>query len=248
MNEGDAAAGGPESWSGVDQPIPGGAAALECAVEIGDAVADVMNPGTAPGEEFGDRRIGVARLEELDGDVAQRQGDDGGAVRLFGRSGSDAEDFAIERQCVGDPGDRDADVGQTQRGIAHQRDNLTMQTEGANGIMQTHTQPPHPTAVTDDTFGQEVEQQKGLVLVDFWATWCGPCHAVAPILEQLAGEYNGQIKVTKVDVDANQKTSMRFNVRSIPSILFFRDGRHVDTLVGAYPKAAFDEKIQQHLK
>jgi thioredoxin len=86
------------------------------------------------------------------------------------------------------------------------------------------------------------------VIVDFWATWCGPCHAVSPILEQLAGEYSGQIKVTKVDVDANQKTSMRFNVRSIPSILFFRDGRHVDTLVGAYPKAAFDEKIQQHLK
>jgi thioredoxin 1 len=118
-----------------------------------------------------------------------------------------------------------------------------MNSEGANSTMQTH-----PTAVTDDTFGQEVEQQKGLVLVDFWATWCGPCHAVSPILEQLAGEYSGQIKVTKVDVDANQKTSMRFNVRSIPSILFFRDGRHVDTLVGAYPKAAFDEKIQQHLK
>jgi len=105
----------------------------------------------------------------------------------------------------------------------------------------------HLTAVTDATFGQEVEKHKGLVLVDFWATWCGPCHMVAPIMEQLAGEYNGKLKVTKMDVDANQRTAMRFNVRSIPSILFFKDGRHVDTVVGAYPKAAFDDKIKQHL-
>jgi thioredoxin 1 len=105
----------------------------------------------------------------------------------------------------------------------------------------------HLTAVTDATFGAEVEEHKGLAIVDFWATWCGPCHMVAPILDQLAGEYLGQLKVTKVDVDANQKTAMRFNVRSIPSILFFKDGRHVDTLVGAYPKAAFEQKIKQHL-
>src|SRR4029077_20545826 len=105
----------------------------------------------------------------------------------------------------------------------------------------------HLTAVTDATFGAEVEDHKGLAIVDFWATWCGPCHMVAPILDQLAGEYQGQLKVTKVDVDANQKTAMRFNVRSIPSILFFKDGRHVDTLVGAYPKAAFEQKIKQHL-
>jgi len=105
----------------------------------------------------------------------------------------------------------------------------------------------HPVAVTDATFGQEVEQHKGLAVVDFWAQWCGPCHMVAPILEQLAGEYRGKLKVAKVDVDANQRTAMRFNVRSIPSILFFKDGRHVDTLVGAYPKPVFDKKIQQHL-
>jgi thioredoxin 1 len=105
----------------------------------------------------------------------------------------------------------------------------------------------HPAAVTDATFPAEVEQHKGLVIVDFWATWCGPCHMVAPIMEQLASEYPGKVQVLKVDVDANQRTAMRFNVRSIPSILFFKDGRHVDTLVGAYPKPAFEQKIQQHL-
>ena len=105
----------------------------------------------------------------------------------------------------------------------------------------------HPVAITDATFAQEVEQYQGLAIVDFWSTWCGPCHMVAPIMEQLAAEHQGKIKVVKLDVDANQRTAMRFNVRSIPSILFFKDGRHVDTLVGAYPKPAFDQKIQQHL-
>jgi thioredoxin 1 len=70
---------------------------------------------------------------------------------------------------------------------------------------------------------------------------------VAPIIDQLAGEYDGKVKVTKMDVDANQRTAMRFNVRSIPSILFFKDGRHIDTMVGAYPKTVLDQKIQQHL-
>ena len=103
------------------------------------------------------------------------------------------------------------------------------------------------TQVTDANFASEVEQQKGLVVVDFWATWCGPCRMVAPIMEQIAGQYAGKVKVTKLDVDANQKTAMRFNVRSIPSILFFKDGAHVDTLVGAYPKPVFDEKITRHI-
>jgi thioredoxin 1 len=67
-------------------------------------------------------------------------------------------------------------------------------------------------------------------------------------MEQLASEYAGRIKVIKMDVDENQRTTMRFNVRSIPSVLFFKDGRHVDTVVGAYPKPAFDEKIQKHIQ
>lgn len=102
--------------------------------------------------------------------------------------------------------------------------------------------------VTDDSFGATVEQAKGLVLVDFWATWCGPCLIVAPVLEQLATEYSGRVTVAKLDVDSNQKTAMRFNVRSIPSILFFKDGKHVDTVVGAVPKQVLTAKMEQHLQ
>ncbi len=104
-----------------------------------------------------------------------------------------------------------------------------------------------PVAVTDDSFAGDVEQASGLVLVDFWATWCGPCQVIAPILNQLAGEYAGKVKVTKLDVDANQRTAMRFNVRSIPSVLYFRDGNHVDTVVGAVPKSVLEGKIKEHL-
>ena len=101
--------------------------------------------------------------------------------------------------------------------------------------------------VTDANFGDVVEKTDGLAMVDFWAAWCGPCRMVAPIIEQLATEYEGRIRVGKMDVDANQQTATRFNIRSIPSILFFKDGRHVDTVVGAVPKPQLERKIQEHL-
>jgi len=102
-------------------------------------------------------------------------------------------------------------------------------------------------AVTDRDFAEEIEKHEGLAVVDFWATWCGPCRMVAPILDQLAAEYNGKLKVTKLDVDANPSTAMRFNVRSIPTILFFKNGKLVDTVIGALPKAKLEARIQQHL-
>ena len=102
-------------------------------------------------------------------------------------------------------------------------------------------------AVSQDDFEAEVVKAPGKVLVDFWAEWCGPCRVIAPILEQIAGEYAGKLTITKLDVDANQQTPMRFNVRSIPSLLFFKGGKHVDTVVGAVPKAHLVGKITQHL-
>ena len=101
-------------------------------------------------------------------------------------------------------------------------------------------------AVTDNDFEQQVEQQDGLTVVDFWAEWCGPCRMIAPVLDQLAAEYQGKVKVTKLDVDANIKTATRFNVRSIPTLLFFKDGKLVDQVVGALPKAQLDAKFKQH--
>lgn len=102
-------------------------------------------------------------------------------------------------------------------------------------------------AVTDATFATEVTGAKGLVMVDFWAEWCGPCRTIAPILEGIAADYAGQVKVAKVDVDHNQQTAMDFNVRSIPMIAFFKDGKLVDTIIGAMPRPAFEAKIKQHL-
>jgi thioredoxin 1 len=102
------------------------------------------------------------------------------------------------------------------------------------------------SAVTDDNFETEIEKHDGLAVVDFWATWCGPCRMIAPILEQLATEYAGKVKVAKLDVDTNIKTATRFNVRSIPLLLFFKDGKVVDQIVGAVPKTHIENKLQQH--
>jgi thioredoxin 1 len=101
-------------------------------------------------------------------------------------------------------------------------------------------------AVTDANFEEEVEKHDGLTVVDFWATWCGPCRMIAPILEQLSTEYEGKVKVTKLDVDANIKTGSRFNVRSIPTLLFFKEGKVVDQIIGAVPKTHIESKLQQH--
>jgi thioredoxin 1 len=102
--------------------------------------------------------------------------------------------------------------------------------------------------VSDADFAQEIEQHEGLAMVDFWAAWCGPCQIVAPTVEQLAQEYAGRLKVAKLDVDQSPQTAMKFRVRSIPSILFFKRGQLVDAVVGAVPKSQLTDRIEKHLR
>ncbi|MFN7992809.1 MAG: thioredoxin [Bryobacteraceae bacterium] len=100
-----------------------------------------------------------------------------------------------------------------------------------------------PAIVTDATFSAEVEQSTVPVLVDMWAPWCGPCKMIAPVLEELAGELGGRVRIVKLNVDENPRTAARFNVQGIPSLLVFRGGREVDRMVGVQPKA----EILRHL-
>lgn len=99
-------------------------------------------------------------------------------------------------------------------------------------------------AVSDATFQQEVLQADVPVLVDFWATWCGPCRMIAPIIEELSSEFEGRAKVVKLDVDQNPQVSMQFGIRSIPTLLFFKDGQVADQLVGAVPKKVLADKLE----
>ena len=89
---------------------------------------------------------------------------------------------------------------------------------------------------TDESFDKEVVQADIPVLIDFWAVWCGPCKAIAPVIEEIAVEYDGKVKVGKLDVDQNQKTAMQYGVRSIPTILIIKSGEVVSQIVGAVPK------------
>ncbi|MDB4948934.1 MAG: thioredoxin [Gemmatimonadetes bacterium] len=100
--------------------------------------------------------------------------------------------------------------------------------------------------VTDETFQQEVEQHAGLAIVDFWATWCGPCRIIAPVLEDLAARYAGRVKVAKLDVDENQRTPSRYSVRASPTLLFFKDGRVVGQIVGAVPAHRIEAALLEH--
>ena len=101
--------------------------------------------------------------------------------------------------------------------------------------------------VLDATFKSEVLDSQTPVLVDFWATWCAPCRAIAPSLEELATQYKGQLKIAKVDVDENQAIAAQFGIRSIPTLLMFKGGKVIEQLVGAAPKAKLEDAIKKAL-
>lgn len=104
-----------------------------------------------------------------------------------------------------------------------------------------------PFTFTDGNFDTEALKSDVPVIVDFWAAWCGPCRMIAPIIEDLSEEYQGKVKVGKLDVDDNQQTAIKYGVRSIPTVLFFKGGELKDTIIGAVPKSMFTEKLQKLL-
>jgi thioredoxin 1 len=101
--------------------------------------------------------------------------------------------------------------------------------------------------ITDDNFEDEVLKSDKPVLIDFWATWCGPCRMIAPIVEEMSTEYEGKAKIGKLDVDSNQQTSIKYGVRSIPTLLLFSNGELKETIIGAVPKAQLVGKLESVL-
>lgn len=104
-----------------------------------------------------------------------------------------------------------------------------------------------PIVVTDSSFATDVEKADGVVLVDFWAAWCGPCKMIAPIVEQIANENEGKITVAKLDVDENGQTAMKYGVMSIPTLILFKGGQPVERLVGYQPKERLMAKVKPHM-
>ncbi|AFZ50729.1 thioredoxin [Dactylococcopsis salina] len=101
--------------------------------------------------------------------------------------------------------------------------------------------------VTDNSFQEEVLESTMTVLVDFWAPWCGPCRMVAPVVEEISQQYDGQVKVVKVNTDENPNVASQYGIRSIPTLMIFKDGQRVDMVVGAVPKTTLANTLEKYL-
>jgi thioredoxin 1 len=238
---------------------------VQGAVEIRDRQADMMDASSSPLQVSGDGRIGTGRFEQFDSPLAgaeERDSDLFGGNILF--SGDVlSQNGGPDRDRLGEGFDRDSNVvdlvhsnSLQERIRAGRACCLTPVTAYNLGGRQAGVQheigecdvaSAEIKQITDENFGAEIESSEGLAIVDFWAEWCGPCRMVGPIIAELAEEYAGKVTVGKLNVDENRVSAGRFSVRSIPSILYFKDGELVDAVVGAYPKKYLEEKILEYV-
>jgi len=259
MQEGDAFAFSTEPRGLIHEGDPGVATRREHGVEVVHGETQVMDPRPAFVQILGDRGVGALRFKELDQRVTGGNAGDAGPVAVAEGHDRESEDVAKEGEGIIDGANGEAEMrdggaaGGLVRSSHGQRASVGKDVLQRNPISGGRARPPakehcmgQTLAVTDDDFATSIEGHKGLAVVDFWATWCGPCRMIAPIMEELAVKYDGQVKITKLDVDTNPKSAARFGVRSIPTILFFKDGQVVDQVIGAVPKAALEAKVAQH--
>lgn len=246
MQEGDApsARSGPDAR--IEDPESRGFRPFERGIEILHLQADVVHALAAPLEEARDGGFRAGGLEQLDAACARAEEGHADAFggNIFLPSAVTSEQGGEGRNGFCEGIDRDSDVVDLVHGV-----NLDLHAKFIHPpwieeqyIMANE----HVLEFTDETFGTEVEGGEGLAIVDFWAEWCGPCHAVAPAIESLAEEYAGKVKIGKLDVDSNRRVTEKFNVRSIPSILYFKDGELVETVIGVRSKGQLEELIKAH--
>ncbi len=263
MEKRDAFSFGTQTRCIIDESEAGFSAALKGAVEIVHRKADVVNAGASLGDIFANWRVLGLCLQKFHERFTGGEASDGGAICIVEWHLGQAKDVAVKRKQLVEGAYSDANVGDARAaadGIGHDRLGQCgrERTSNSNPADERESNRRTPGAapaehmmanaveVKDDNFATEIEAYEGLAVVDFWATWCAPCRMIAPIVEQLATEYAGKAKVAKLDVDNNQRTAARFNVRSIPTILFFKDGKLIDQVVGAVPRPALEAKFKEH--